>query len=291
MIENGAFNEAAILTPAYSRVIDDILGEQDARLAAGTSLAVCIIRTTKLLEDVANRADLDEDVKKLAVLHLQKRIRQFALHLLPLDFVDIANRAVKNVEGSDNEEPRPIRPLRRKAAIIDRTRLASCRRCGRDGHQFRKCPDYVCCICDELGPDHLSIHCPRLDGRIVLQEFRDDEKFFEALVDWEHNHKTLADLELRNSRLLYTFHVTHSFTNDTDDGRPPMNTGFRLYEVGDFDRSSGVMLQQRYMSPLATAPSATSTAIDDTWAPPALGDRTQDRTPDRYRRELRKMPD
>ncbi|KAG1796903.1 hypothetical protein EV424DRAFT_1352912 [Suillus variegatus] len=197
MIENGAFNEAAILTPAYSRVIDDILGEQDARLAAGTSLAVCIIRTTKLLEDVANRDDLDEDVKKLAVLHLQKRIRQFALHLLPLDFVDIANRAVKNVEGSDNEEPRPIRPLRRKAAIIDRTRIASCRRCGREGHQFRKCPDYVCCICDELGPDHLSIHCPRLDGRIVLPEFRDDEKFFEALVDWEHNHKTLRDLELR----------------------------------------------------------------------------------------------
>ncbi|KAG1814820.1 hypothetical protein EV424DRAFT_1541308 [Suillus variegatus] len=186
MIENGAFNEAAILTPAYSRVIDDILGEQDARLAAGTSLAVCIIRTTKLLEDVANRDDLDED-----------RIRQFALHLLPLDFVDIANRAVKNVEGSDNEEPRPIRPLRRKAAIIDRTRTTPCRRCGREGHQYRKCPDYVCCICDELGPDHLSIHCPRLDGRIVLQEFRDDEKFFEALVDWEHNHKTLADLELR----------------------------------------------------------------------------------------------
>ncbi|KAG1818837.1 hypothetical protein EV424DRAFT_1347533 [Suillus variegatus] len=197
MIENGAFNEAAILTPAYSRVIDDILGEQDARLAAGTSLAICIIRTTKLLEDVANRDDLDEDVKKLAVLHLQKRIRQFALHLLPLDFVDIANRAVKNVEGSDNEEPRPIRPLRRKAAIIDRTRTTSCRRCGREGHQFRKCPDYVCCICDELGPNHLSIHCPRLDGRIVLQEFRDDKKFFEALVDWEHNHKTLADLELR----------------------------------------------------------------------------------------------
>ncbi|KAG1819368.1 hypothetical protein EV424DRAFT_1347462 [Suillus variegatus] len=230
MIENGAFNEAAILTPAYSRVIDNILGEQDARLAAGTSLAVCIIRTTKLLEDVANRADLDEDVKKLAVLHLQKRIRQFALHLLPLDFVDIANRAVKNVEGSDNEEPRPIRPLRRKAAIIDSTRIAP-----------------------------------------FLQEFRDDEKFFEALVDWEHNHKTLADLELRNSRLLYTFHVTHSFTNDTDDGGPPMNTGFRLYEVGDFDRSSGVMLQQRYMSPLATTPSATSMAIDDTRASPALG--------------------
>ncbi|KAG1796533.1 hypothetical protein EV424DRAFT_1546992 [Suillus variegatus] len=152
MIENGAFNEAAILTPAYSRVIDDILGEQDARLAAGTSLAVCIIRTTKLLEDVANRDDLDEDVKKLAVLHLQKRIRQFALHLLPLDFVDIANRAVKN-RTVDAAEGKDI--------------------------------------------NHLSIHCPRLDGRVVLQEFRDDEKFFEALVDWEHNHKTLADLELR----------------------------------------------------------------------------------------------
>ncbi|KAG1888486.1 uncharacterized protein F5891DRAFT_987778 [Suillus fuscotomentosus] len=199
MTENSAFNEAAILTPAYSQAIDKILGEQDARTAACTSLTVCIIRTTKLLEDVANRVDLDEATRKLAVLHLQRRIRNFALHLLPLDFSDITDLAIKEVEVKPLiEEPRPVRPLRRKAATIDRTRRTLCKRCGGYGHQFRRCPDYVCCICDELGPDHLSVHCPRLNGRIVLQEFSDEEKFFEALLDWEHNHKALADLELQH---------------------------------------------------------------------------------------------
>ncbi|KAG1890445.1 uncharacterized protein F5891DRAFT_1198199 [Suillus fuscotomentosus] len=199
MTENSAFNEAAILTPAYSQAIDEILGDQDARTAACTSLTVCIIRTTKLLEDVANRVDLDEATRKLAILHLQRRIRNFALHLLPLDFSDITDLAIKKVEVKPLvEEPRLVRPLRRKAATIDRTRTTLCKRCGGYGHKFRKCPDYVCCICDELGPDHLSIHCPRLEGRIVLQEFSDEEKFFEALLDWEQNHKALVDLELRH---------------------------------------------------------------------------------------------
>ncbi|KAG1893110.1 uncharacterized protein F5891DRAFT_986177 [Suillus fuscotomentosus] len=199
MTENSAFNEAAILTPAYSQAIDEILGDQDARTAACTSLTVCIIRTTKLLEDVANRVDLDEATRRLAILHLQRRIRNFALHLLPLDFSNTTDLAIKKVEVKPViEEPRPVRPLRRKAATIDRTRRTLCRRCGGYGHQFRRCPDYVCCICDELGPDHLSVHCPRLNGRIVLQEFSDEEKFFEALLDWEHNHKALADLELQH---------------------------------------------------------------------------------------------
>ncbi|KAG1898921.1 uncharacterized protein F5891DRAFT_1190427 [Suillus fuscotomentosus] len=200
MTENSAFNEAAILTPAYSQAIDEILGEQDARTAASTSLTVCIIRTTKLLEDVANRVDLDEATRKLAILHLQWRIRNIALHLLPLDFSDITDLAIKKVEVKPLvEEPRPVRPLRRKkAATIDRTRTTLCKRCGGYGHQFRRCPDYVCCICDELGPDHLSVHCPRLNGHIVLQEFSDEEKFFEALLDWEHNHKALEDLELQH---------------------------------------------------------------------------------------------
>ncbi|KAG1897444.1 uncharacterized protein F5891DRAFT_982627 [Suillus fuscotomentosus] len=171
MTENSAFNEAVILTPAYSQAIDEILGDQDARTAACTSLT--------LLEDVANRVDLDEATRKLAILHLQRQIRNFALHLLPLDFSDITDLAIKKVEVKPLvEEPRP--------------------RCGGYGHQFRRCPDYVCCICDELGPDHLSVHCPRLNGRIVLQEFSDEEKFFEALLDWEHNHKALMDLELRH---------------------------------------------------------------------------------------------
>ncbi|KAG1901936.1 uncharacterized protein F5891DRAFT_979060 [Suillus fuscotomentosus] len=199
MTENSAFNEATILTPAYSQAIDEILGDQDTKTAACTSLTVCIIRTTKLLEDVANRVDLDEATRKLAILHLQRRIRNFALHLLPLDFSDITDLAIKKVEVKPLvEEPRPVRPPRRKAATIDRTRRKLCKRCGGYGHQFRKCPDYVCCICDELGPDHLSIHCPQLNGRIVLQEFSDEEKFFEALLDWEHNHKALANLELRH---------------------------------------------------------------------------------------------
>ncbi|KAG1806330.1 uncharacterized protein HD556DRAFT_1302836 [Suillus plorans] len=199
-IENSAFNETAILTPAYSQVIDDILGEQDARLAAGTSLAVCIIKTTKLLEDVVNRVDLDEETKKLAVIHLQKRIRGLALHLLPLDFPVIANQAVKTVETrkAKEEEIRLVRPSRKRKATTDRTRITLCQRCGGYGHHWKKCPDYVCCICDELGPDHLSIHCPGLNGRIVLQEFTDEEKLFEAISDWEHNHKALADLELRH---------------------------------------------------------------------------------------------
>ncbi|KAG1900247.1 uncharacterized protein F5891DRAFT_980518 [Suillus fuscotomentosus] len=167
MTENSAFNEAAILTPAYSQAIDEILGDQDARTAASTSLTVCIIRTTKLLEDVANRVDLDEATRRLAILHLQRRIRNFALHLLPLDFSDTTDLAIKKVEAKPViEEPAP-----RSAGAAEDT---------------------------DIRPDHLSVHCPRLNGRIVLQEFSDEEKFFEALLDWEHNHKALADLELRH---------------------------------------------------------------------------------------------
>ncbi|KAG2055813.1 hypothetical protein BDR06DRAFT_1044620 [Suillus hirtellus] len=199
MTENGTLNEAAILTPAYSRAIDDVLAEEAAIPAACTSLTVCIIRTTKLIEDIITREDLDEETKKLGVLHMQRRIRNFALHLLPLDFSSTIDLAVKKVEmKSLVEEPRPVRPLRRKAATIERTRTTPCKRCGGYGHHWKKCPDYVCCICDELGPDHLSVHCPQLEGKIVLQEFREEEKFFEALLDWEHNHRALKDLELRN---------------------------------------------------------------------------------------------
>ncbi|KAG1792157.1 uncharacterized protein HD556DRAFT_1444674 [Suillus plorans] len=199
-IENSAFNETAILTPAYSQVIDNILGEKDARLAAGTSLAVCIIRTTKLLEDVANRVDLDEETKKLAIIHLQKRIRGLALHLLPLDFPDIANQAVKIVETrkAKEEEIRPVRPPRKRKATIDRTRITLCKRCGGYGHNFRKCPDAVCCICSEIGPDHLSVHCPRLGEVACLPEFRDDEEYYELLVDWEKNHVALEELIVNN---------------------------------------------------------------------------------------------
>ncbi|KAG2120543.1 uncharacterized protein F5147DRAFT_766458 [Suillus discolor] len=247
-IENNAFSETAILTPMYSQVIDNILGEQDARLGAGTSLAVCIIRTTKLLEDVANRDDLDEGTKKLAVLHLQKRIHVLALHLLPLDFPDIANQAVRTVEARPHveERSRPVRPLRRKAATIDRTRTTLCKRCGGYGHSFRKCPDYVCCICDELGPDHLSVHCPRLNGRIVLQEFRDEEKFYEALLDWEHNHKALVDLTLRYPAPPSPEPETPSAPAVSTPPIPPAmeaDEEHRILKVGDFDASRGVMLQ------------------------------------------------
>ncbi|KAG2098232.1 uncharacterized protein F5147DRAFT_777728 [Suillus discolor] len=44
-IENCAFSETAILTPAYSREIDNILGDMSATVAASTSLAVHIIKT------------------------------------------------------------------------------------------------------------------------------------------------------------------------------------------------------------------------------------------------------
>ncbi|KAG2109302.1 uncharacterized protein F5147DRAFT_652395 [Suillus discolor] len=197
-IENCAFSETAILTPAYSREIDNILGEMSATVAASTSLAVHIIKTTKMLEDAALRTDIDEGTRMLAMLHLQKRIRAMALHLLPLDFPDLVNLAVRTAVSKPRaeEEIRPVRPLpKKRAATMDRTRTL-CRRCGGYGHTFRQCPDYVCCICSEIGPDHLSIHCPGLKGRIVLQEFSDEEKFFEALLDWEQNHKALADLAL-----------------------------------------------------------------------------------------------
>ncbi|KAG2082500.1 uncharacterized protein F5147DRAFT_660477 [Suillus discolor] len=236
-IENNAFSETAILTPMYSQVIDDILGEQDARLGAGTSLAVCIIRTTKLLEDVANRDDLDEGTKKLAVLHLQKRIRVLALHLLPLDFPDIANQAVRTVEARPHveERSRPIVPVPRSASVAEDI-----------GHTFRKCPDYVCCVCDELGPDHLSVHCPQLNGRIVLQEFRDEEKFFEALLDWEHNHKALADLTLRHPAPPSPEPETPPVPAVSTPTTPPAmeaDDEHRILKVGDFDASRGVMLQ------------------------------------------------
>ncbi|KAG1789211.1 uncharacterized protein HD556DRAFT_1311578 [Suillus plorans] len=199
-IEDGALAEAAILTNGYSQEIDKILGDTDCKHAAATSLVVRIVQTTKLLEDVANRDDLNADTKKLAMLHLQRRIRSLALNLLPFNFHDVLDIAMKNVEIKPNveEEPRLVRPLRRKAATIDRTRKPLCLRCGGYGHTFRKCPDYVCCVCSELGPNHLAVHCPRLNGQIVLQEFRDEEKFFEALLEWEKNHVALEELILKN---------------------------------------------------------------------------------------------
>ncbi|KAG2109729.1 uncharacterized protein F5147DRAFT_652311 [Suillus discolor] len=235
-IENNAFSETAILTPMYSQVIDDILGEQDARLGAGTSLAVCIIRTTKLLEDVANRDDLDEGTKKLAVLHLQKRIRVLALHLLPLDFPDIANQAVRTVEARPHveERSRPIVPVPRSASVAEDT----------DTHSESVQITFVA-FATNSDPDHLSVHCPQLNGRIVLQEFRDEEKFFEALLDWEHNHKALADLTLR-----------HPAPPSPEPETPPVpavstptptvmeaDEEHRILKVGDFDASRGVMLQ------------------------------------------------
>ncbi|KAG2099595.1 uncharacterized protein F5147DRAFT_777288 [Suillus discolor] len=74
-IENCAFSETAILTPTYSREIDNILGDISATIASGTSLAVHIIKATKLLEEAALRTDLDEGTQTLTVLHLQNRIR------------------------------------------------------------------------------------------------------------------------------------------------------------------------------------------------------------------------
>ncbi|KAG2084074.1 uncharacterized protein F5147DRAFT_659954 [Suillus discolor] len=149
-IENCTFSETAILTPTYSREIDNILGDMNATLASGTSLAVHIIKTTKLLEDAALRTDLDAATAKPPA----------------------------------EEEPRPVHSLpKKRAATIDRTRTTLCRCCGRYRHMFKQCPDYVCCVCSEIGLDHLSIHCPELKGHIVLQEFSDEEKFFEALLD------------------------------------------------------------------------------------------------------------
>ncbi|KAG2084235.1 uncharacterized protein F5147DRAFT_659915 [Suillus discolor] len=247
-IENSAFSETAILTPAYSREIDNILGDMSAATAATTSLAVQIIKTTKLLEDAALRIDLDEGSRTLAMLHLQKRIRAMALHLLPLDFPDLVNLAVRTVMSKPHaeEETRPIRPLPRKkrAAAMDRTRTL-CKRCGGYGHTFRQCPDHVCCICSEIGPDHLSIHCPGLNGRIVLQEFSDEEKFFEALLDWEQNHKALADLAL-------AFPIPPSpmpatpipLTPETPSTPAPSSQPLDVViEAGDFNLSNGVMLQ------------------------------------------------
>ncbi|KAG2099269.1 uncharacterized protein F5147DRAFT_763094 [Suillus discolor] len=108
-IENCAFSETAILTPAYSREIDNILGEMSATVATSTSLAVHIIKTTKLLEEAALHTDMDEGTRTLAVLHLQKRIRAMALHLLPLDFSDLVNLAVRTAmtKPRAEEETRP----------------------------------------------------------------------------------------------------------------------------------------------------------------------------------------
>ncbi|KAG2114676.1 uncharacterized protein F5147DRAFT_769994 [Suillus discolor] len=233
-IENNAFSETAILTPMYSQVIDDILGEQDARLGAGTSLAVCIIRTTKLLEDVANRDDLDEGTKKLAVLHLQKRIRVLALHLLPLDFPDIANQATGALAKKKGGHHRSL-PVPRSASVAEDsdTRLESVQ-------------IMFVAVCDELGPDHLSVHCPQLNGRIVLQEFRDEEKFFEALLDWEHNHKALADLTLRHPAPPSPEPETPPVPAVSTPTTPPTmeaDNEHRILKVGDFDASRGVMLQ------------------------------------------------
>ncbi|KAG2089758.1 uncharacterized protein F5147DRAFT_780554 [Suillus discolor] len=249
-IENCAFSETAILTPAYSREIDNILGDMSATTAASTSLAVQIIKTTKLLEDAALRKDLDEGSRTLAVLHLQKRIRAMALHLLPLDFPDLVNLAVRTVMSKPHaeEEIRPVRPLpRKRAATMDRTRTL-CKRCGGYGHTFRQCPDYVCCICSEIGPDHLSIHCPGLKGRIVLQEFLDEEKFFEALLDWEQNHKALADLALAfpippSPMPATPIPMTPVPATPSTPAPSSQPLDVVLIEAGDFNLSNGVMLQ------------------------------------------------
>ncbi|KAG1889069.1 uncharacterized protein F5891DRAFT_1198768 [Suillus fuscotomentosus] len=174
-LEKGASAETTILSPDHFLEIDTILGNADVGTAATTSLVVNIIRTTKLLENAVSCEDLDAATRALAVLQFQKQIRAIALHLLPDDFTDTIALATKRV---GEKIDRPVRTLKRKKAMIDHTCI--CLRCGGYRHTFRKCPDYVCCVCSELGPDHLSVHCPQLNGEIQLQEFRDDEKFFET---------------------------------------------------------------------------------------------------------------
>ncbi|KAG2105009.1 uncharacterized protein F5147DRAFT_775323 [Suillus discolor] len=249
-IENCAFSETAILTPAYSREIDNILGDMSASHCREHFPRRTDIKTTKLLEDAALRKDLDEGSRTLAVLHLQKRIRAMALHLLPLDFPDLVNLAVERLMSKPHaeEEIRPVRPLpRKRAATMDRTRTL-CKRCGGYGHTFRQCPDYVCCICSEIGPDHLSIHCPGLKGRIVLQEFSDEEKFFEALLDWEQNHKALADLALAfpiPPSPMPATPIPLTPVPETPSTPAPSSQPLDvvLIEAGDFNLSNGVMLQ------------------------------------------------
>ncbi|KAG2099597.1 uncharacterized protein F5147DRAFT_777293 [Suillus discolor] len=172
-----------------------------------------------------------------------------ALHLLPLDFPDLVNLTVRMAMSKPHaEEIRPVRALpKKRAATMDRTRTL-CRRCGGYGHTFRQCPDYVCCICSKIGPDHLSIHCPGLKGHLVLQEFSDEEKFFEALLDWEQNHKALADLAL-------AFPIPPSPMPTTPIPMTPVpappstpapssqTLDEVLIEAGDFNLSNGVMLQ------------------------------------------------
>ncbi|KAG2093892.1 uncharacterized protein F5147DRAFT_779172 [Suillus discolor] len=221
-----------------------------ATVASGTSLAVHIIKATKLLEDAALCTDLDEGTRTLAVLHLQKRIRTMVLHLLPLDFPDLVNLAVRKAMSKPRaeEEIRPVRLLpKKRAAMMDRTRTL-CRCCGGYGHTFRQCPDYVCCICSEIGPDHLSIHCPGLKGRLVLQEFSDEEKFFEALLDWEQNHKALADLALAfpippSPMPVTPIPMTPVPAPPSTPAPSSQTLDEVLIEVGDFNLSNGVMLQ------------------------------------------------
>ncbi|KAG1903201.1 uncharacterized protein F5891DRAFT_978226 [Suillus fuscotomentosus] len=181
-LEKGALAETAILSPDHFLEIDTILGNTDVRTTATTSLV-----------NVVSREDPDAASRALAVLQLQKTIRAMALHLLPDNFTDTIALATKRV---GEKIDRPVRTLKRKKATVDHTCI--CLRCGGYGHTFRKCPDYVCCVCSELGPDHLSVHCPRLNGEIQLQEFIDDEKFFETLIDWEKNHIVLEALIAQN---------------------------------------------------------------------------------------------
>ncbi|KAG2088471.1 uncharacterized protein F5147DRAFT_658691 [Suillus discolor] len=279
-IENCAFSETAILTPAYSREIDNILGDMSATVAASTSLAVHIIKTTKMLEDAALRTDIDEGTRTLAMLHLQKRIRAMALHLLPLDFPDLVNLAVRTASAKPRakEETRPVRPLpsKKRTATMDRTRTL-CKRCGGYGHTFRQCPDYVCCICSEIGPDHLSIHCPGLKGRIVLQEFSDEEKFFEALLDWEQNHKALADLALAfpippSPMPATPIPMTPVPATPSTPAPSSQPLDVVLIEAGDFNLSNGVMLQGSVTPTRAPALPTPAPALLDSprgGAPPA----------------------
>ncbi|KAG1791191.1 uncharacterized protein HD556DRAFT_1310070 [Suillus plorans] len=186
-LEKGAVAETAILSPDHFLEISDILGQSDVNIAASTSLVIDIIRTTRHLEISVNREDLDPATRALLVLEDQKKIRALALHLLPDNFSDLIDIAKKRVGEKIERPPRPTKKARVKRTCI-------CRRCGGYGHNFRKCPNAVCCICNEIGPDHLSVHCPQLGEVSYLPEFRDDEEYYELLVDWEKNHVALEKL-------------------------------------------------------------------------------------------------
>ncbi|KAG2100220.1 uncharacterized protein F5147DRAFT_777134 [Suillus discolor] len=131
----------AILSPMYSPSDPTTsLVSKTARLGAGT-----IPCSLHYPHEETCRASFTE------------RIRVLALHLLPLDFPDIANQAVRTVEQGLmlKKESRPDPTICRSTALSS------------------------------------------MDAT-YLQEFRDEEKCFEALLDWEHNHKALADSTLRH---------------------------------------------------------------------------------------------